>query len=141
MKIKLSALISLAFLTLLACNKDEDSSSTTITSKIWKIALIDKNPSTNPQGTISYYAVLDCEKDDTFKFESNGNLIIYRGASKCEVNETQNITQTYTLNRANKELVINGTRFILLEESKDQIKYYAVLPMVSETSSMIFLLQ
>ncbi|KHJ37477.1 hypothetical protein PBAC_23210 [Pedobacter glucosidilyticus] len=141
MKIKLSVFLTLTLLTLLACNKDEDSSSTTITSKIWKRALIDKNPSTNPQGAMSYYAVLDCEKDDTFKFESNGNLVINRGANKCETSEDSNNTQTYTLNRANKELLINGARFTLAEESSEQIKYYATLPMASGFSQVIFLLQ
>ena len=141
MKTKLSTFITLTLITFFACNKDENSSNTIITSKTWKRALIDKNPSTNPQGVISYYAVLDCEKDDTFKFESSDNLVINRGTNKCETNESQNSTQTYTLNRANKELVINGTRFTLVEESSEQIKYYATLPMASGFSQVIYLLQ
>lgn len=117
--------------TLSGCKKKSGDTADILNSKIWKKALTDKNPSTNPPGKILYNSVQNCEKDDTFKFESNGNLKVNRNANKCDQNELSEEIQTYTINRASKELVINGTKFTLAEESYDQLKYYA--PLSSET--------
>lgn len=141
MKINLLAVFALTFLTFSACKKDNKNSSDPLTSRTWKRGMNDKNTSTNPKGTVSYYAVKNCEKDDTFKFGSDGNLFLNRSSDQCEPNESQTETQTYTLNRTTKELVINGTKFTLAEESDSQIKYYAVLPPHTGFQYLIFLLQ
>jgi hypothetical protein len=137
MKIKNLTLIAFIILTISSCKKNSDNALNTLTTKTWKRALNDKNPSTNLQGTTLYYAVQNCEKDDTFKFGSDGNLILNRGTDKCESNETQN----YTLDRTKKELIINGNKFTLAEESSDQIKYYAAIPQASGFSYLIYLLR
>ena len=123
------------------CKKDNSSSSDILISKSWKRALIDKNPSTNPSNNVVYYAVQNCEKDDTFKFNSDGKLLLNRNTNKCDQSETQNITQSYTINKEKKELVIDGTIYILAEETSSQIKYYSVMPSATGFQYQIFLLQ
>lgn len=123
------------------CKKDNPGSSDILISKTWKRALNDKNPSTNPSGPIIYYAVQNCEKDDTFKFNSDGTLALDRSANKCDLGENQNVTQSYTVNRTNKELVIEGTKYTLAEETDSQIKYYTVIPSATGVQYLIYLLQ
>ncbi len=148
MKNKYLALVVLIGLTLSSCKKDSKSSFNTLLSKTWKRALADKNPSTNPaspSGTINssivYYAVQDCEKDDTFKFDTDGRLIFKRNIEKCDPMEQSDEVQSYTIDRVKKELTINGVKYILAEESKDQIKYYALLPSYNDPRYLVFLLQ
>jgi hypothetical protein len=123
------------------CSRDKESQLNTLTSKTWRRALTDLNPTTNPQGQIIYYAVLNCEKDDTFKFNEDGSLIIDRYDNKCAQDEFQIENQSYSLNRQTKELIIDGTTYILAEESNKQIKYYTVLPTTNGFQYLIFLLQ
>lgn len=141
MKIKYFVLTTLIILTLSSCKKNSNNSSNILTNKIWKRALNDKNPSTNPQGEVIYYPVQNCEKDDTFKFSTDGSLLVNHGTIKCESNELQNETQTYSLDRTKKELIINGIKFTLAEESSEQIKYYSVITQTSGFRYLIFLLQ
>lgn len=141
MKIKYLTLIALIILTLSSCKKNSENSLNTLTTKTWKRALNDKNTSTNPKGTTLYNAVQNCEKDDTSKFGSDGNLILNRGTDKCDPNETQTVTQIYTIDRATKELIINGNKFTLAEESSDQTKYYAVIPQASGFAYLVYLLE
>jgi hypothetical protein len=70
----------------------------------------------------------NCEKDDTFKFGSEGNLTINRNADKCDQNELQTEIQNYVLNRTTKEFVILEQKFTLAEESDSQIKYFTPIP-------------
>lgn len=123
------------------CGKENINSTDILVSKTWKRGLIDKNPSSNPTGKILYYAVLNCEKDDVFKFNSDGKLTINRSIEKCDINENQSETQTYTLDRTTKKLVINGIEYTLAEESKEQIKYFSPVPSTTGSDNLIFLLQ
>jgi hypothetical protein len=133
--------ILIAIFSLTNCKKDNPGSSDILLSKTWKKALSDKNPSSNPSGTVTYYAVQNCEKDDIFKFNSDGKLTLNKNADKCDPNENQNVTQSYTINRTSKELVIDGTKFTLAEETNSQIKYYTVVPSATGFQYLIFLLQ
>ena len=141
MNIKFLTFILIAVLGLTNCKKNKSTSTDILTSKTWKIALNDKNMSTNPTGTVTYLSVQNCDLDDTFNFGKDGKILINKGAVKCEQNETQNSTQTYILNRTTKEFTINGTKFILAEESSSQIKYYTAIPRASGFQFLIFLLQ
>jgi hypothetical protein len=85
--------------------------------------------------------VQNCEKDDTFKFGVDSKLEINKNSDKCDQNENQNSTQTYTLNRTTKEFIINVTKFTLAEESNNQIKYYEIVPSNTGFEYIIFLLQ
>lgn len=124
------------------CKKDDNHSPVNIlSSKVWKRGLTDKNPATNPSGKIVYYAVKDCEKEETFKFDLNGTLTLNRHGEKCDPNESTQEILSYTLNQETKKLTIDGTDYILLEESENQIKYAAVLPSATGDEYLIFLLQ
>lgn len=123
------------------CKKESRSSPDILTSRTWKMGLNDLNPQTNSQGQTLYYPVQTCEKDDTFKFTQDGNFIINRNIDKCNENELQIESQTYTLNRQTKKLIINGTVFTLVEVSNSQVKYYAPIPSTNGFKYQIFLLQ
>ena len=141
MKTSLLSLLLIMFFTLTNCKKETSSSAEILTTKIWKRSLTDMNPSSNPSGSVIYYAVQNCEKDDVFKFNTDGNLEINKNSDKCDPNETQNTTQNYSLNRTTKEFIINGIKYTLAEESNTQIKYYATVPLNSSFQNLIFLLQ
>ncbi len=140
MKTQYFIILAFSILTLSSCKKD-DKSSDILVSKTWKRALTDKNPATNPAGTVIYYAVQNCEKDNTFKFGTNGHLTLKKGSEKCDPNELETETQAYALNRATKEFSMNGIKFTLAEESNGQIKYYAPLAPPNDAKHIIFLLQ
>jgi len=135
------AIIPFTFFIFSGCKKDSKKTADILTSKTWKIGLTDKNPSTNPQGSIMYNPAPNCTMDDTFKFGPDGKLVLNRNTEKCGQNELQTETQTYTINRATKKLTIDGMEFNLAEESNIQIKYYAAIPSTTGFVNMIFLLQ
>jgi hypothetical protein len=138
---KTKFLVPLLLLIVAFSNCKKDGNSSILSSRIWTRALNDKNPATNPSGRILYYAVQNCEKDDTYEFELDGKLLVNRNADKCDPNELQNETQSYSLNRATKELIINGNKFTLAEESRRQIKYYAPMNSGTGYDYIVFLLQ
>ncbi|OGX85906.1 hypothetical protein BEN48_13910 [Hymenobacter glacialis] len=111
-------------------------------TKSWKRGMQDKNPSANPANVL-FYPVQTCEQDDTFTFAADGTVLIDQGATKCSQNEPRTVSQSYSIDRTTKELRINGQKFKLLEETREQIKYSAELPPVNGAgfSSLIFLLQ
>jgi hypothetical protein len=129
------------FLALLSSckEKDENEPANFLLAKDWKRGLVDKNTSTNPPGRIVYYAVLNCQKEDTFRFGSDGTLTINQGTDKCDNNESVYKTVAYTKN--NKDLILDGVKFTLAEESKTQIKYYAPLPPATGYDYMVYLLE
>jgi hypothetical protein len=137
----IAALSLFTLFTFSGCKKDNKNSTDIFTSKTWKRGLTDKNPSTNPPGKVLYNPVQNCEKDDTFKFATDGSFIVNRNAEKCDPDELQNETDTYTLNTTTKEFVINGVSYTLAEESANQIKYYVAIPSQTGYNYMVFLLQ
>lgn len=141
MKIKVLIVILFVSITFSNCRKDKQDPPQTLTSKIWKRGLTDINPSTNPHGKVIYYAVKNCEKDDTFKFGTNGKLILNRNEDKCDPDKSQIASKSYVIDRAAKKLVINGTEYTLAEVSKNQIKYYSAIPAGTGYEYLIFLLQ
>lgn len=142
--VKSSTTILFTFLSLVFvnCDKNNNVPEDILSSKVWNRAIIDLNSSTNPSGEVSYYLVSDCELDDSFNFKSDGTLVINRNENKCDPNEIQYDTLSYSIDRTNKELVIDGFTYTLLEESLNQIKYSALVPYgTSFGKTQIFLLQ
>lgn len=136
----LSFVIIIVFLN--ACKKDNGEITTSfLTSKTWKRALADKNTSTNPPGRILYDPRLDCQKDDIYQFSSDGTLRIDKGANKCNQNELNNETLAYTYKKDNKELLIDGKKYTLAEESNNQIKYYTRMPSITGYDYIVYLLE
>ncbi len=141
MRVNIFIGILLVLVAFAGCKKDEQDPPQILTSKIWERGLIDKNPSTNPEGDVIYYAVRDCEKDNTFKFDTKGELIINKNDEKCKPNEPQIEIENYSINRAEKQLIINGIEYTLAEESENQIKYYSAISTETGYEYLIFLLQ
>ena len=123
------------------CKKEEHLSDI-LTSKTWKRGSVDLNPSTNPAGEYQYYPIWYCDTDDKYTFSKDGNLVIERGANKCEPDEIQTETLLYSIDRETNILIIDSTTYILAEESETQIKYYILVPHGTNlTNYVIFLLQ
>lgn len=124
------------------CRKEESEEMIdVITSKTWKFGLTDLNKQTNPSGNNAYYAVLECEQDDTFTFKTDGTVLRAYGAKKCTGNDAANQTFSYSYNKATKELVMDGVKYTVVEENKTQFKYVQTMPNVSGVSNQIYLLQ
>lgn len=130
------------FVLVFACKKDENEEMIDIiTSKNWKFGLTDLNTHTNPSGNNTNYAVLDCEKDDTFTFKTDGTMVRVFGAKKCDGDTGTSKTVKYSFNKDTKELVIDGVKYTVVEENKSQLKYVLVTTAASGTSNIIYLLQ
>lgn len=139
---KISAFAFITFLTIfLACKKDENEEIIDIlTSKAWRFGLKDLNASTNPAGNNIFFAVPECEQDDTFTFRADGKMIRAYGAKKCDGNTAANKTVDYSFNKQTKELTIDGVKYTVVEENKTQFKYYAVIPNATGFNNVIYLL-
>lgn len=124
-----------------SCQKNDDVEPTSfIQSKEWKPGLIDKKPSTNPSGRILYSAVQNCQKDDSYRFNTDNTLTINQGKEKCSTNEAAIKNVSYSYNSNNKELIIDGRKYTLAEESTVQLKYFAPLPSNTGYDYIVFLL-
>lgn len=123
----------------LQCKKDNQETDALTTNK-WKRGLTDKNISSNPPGRILYHTALNCQKDDELKFNPSGTLMINNGADKCDADEPEAESLTYSYNRASKEFVIDTERYTLAEETDNQIKYFAPLPSASGYDYVVYLL-
>lgn len=125
---------------MLGCFKNENimDNGSILTSKKWKRGLTDLNPSSNPKGKTIYYAVKDCEKDDTLKFDSN-SLTISENDNKC--GEKEIISVHYTIDREKKEITINNQTYKIAEETENQIKYYSVISSSTGYDFLIYLFQ
>ncbi|MNJ92880.1 hypothetical protein D3C87_105540 [compost metagenome] len=126
----------------LACKKDENEELIEIiTSKAWRFGLTDLNTRTNPSGTVTYFAVPECEQDDTFTFKTDGTMVRTFGAKKCEGNTATSKTVNYSFNKETKELIIDGIKYSVAEENKSQFKYVLTVPEATGFSNRIYLLQ
>lgn len=134
-------LIFMGALAFTGCKKKDHKN--ILTSKTWKRGMTDKNPATNPDGNVLYYAVQDCDKDDTFKFGTNGQLMLNRGEDKCDPDEVETEVLSYTIDRSAKKITIDGMKYDLLEESNNQIKLALFIPYSTgyQNRTFIFLLQ
>ncbi|WAC40092.1 hypothetical protein [Pedobacter sp. SL55] len=125
----------------IGCKKDENEEIIdVITSKTWKFGLTDLNTHTNPSGSNTYYAVLECEQDDTFTFKADGTLVRNFSTKKCEGDVGASKTVNYSYNKEIKELTIDGVKYSVVEENRSQLKYILTTPATSGVSNKIYLL-
>lgn len=130
--------VFLLFTLLFSCKKEEhEQMIDVLTSKTWKFGMKDLNASTNPSGTNFYFAVPECEQDDTFLFREDGTMIRNYGPKKCDGETTANKTVPFSFNKQTKELIIDGVKYKVVEENKTQFKYV----LVTITGTAIYLLQ
>ena len=95
-------------------------------SKTWRYA--DPKEDKNPVYYVDCgYAMLsDCNKDDRFKFHSNGKLNMYYGEENCYFFEKEIMDYSYDIE--NKMLIIDNYQFRVLELSEQQIKFVIKVP-------------
>ena len=141
MKINRLLILILPAILNLQCKKDEIAPKDVLLHKSWKKTIADKNLYSNPPGKILYATVLTCQKDDIYKFNEDGKLILQKGSAKCQQIEASSESISYSYNSATKELIIGGTNYTLAEASEDQIKYYTALPAGSGSDYLVFLLE
>lgn len=138
----LALFILLLLIIAFACKKDENEEIIDIiTSKAWKFGLTDLNTHTNPAGNNSYYAVLECEKDDTFTFKTDGTMVRTFNSKKCDGDVGAFKTVNYSFNKDTRELTIDGVKYAVTEENKSQLKYVLVTPAATGANNRIYLLQ
>lgn len=116
-------ILSLAFL-FISCENEGKNDADFLYSKTWKIGLTDNNPSTNPQGQIVYHAPKQCDLDDIYSFQKNGEVLINKGNEKCTADESSSETATFSIDVENKVLTIGNEHFTIVDFNKSQIKYY-----------------
>lgn len=136
---KFNTLLLFLFILFFGCKNDGVEVKVSLTSKMWTPALIDKNTSTNPSGQVLYKAFLNCEKDDTYSFGADGKLTINRGVNQCNSSEINKEILNYTYSANTKELVINGIKYTVVDESEVQLKYYTAIPNATSFQYLIFL--
>jgi hypothetical protein len=125
----------------LSCKKENKDDLEILTSKTWKYGLTDHNMATNPPGVILYHAVQTCEQDDRLVFKPDGRLIINRGYVQCNSSEKAIDTVSYSYDKFNKKLTVDGVVYIIAGESTSQIKYYIATPSASGYNWIVFLLE
>ena len=116
--IKYLGLISLATLLIFgACSKKDDDNppektkTELLTAGFWKVTAMTVDPGINFGGTIitDFYAqMLDCQKDDLTKFETNGKITDDEGATKCDPNDPQTTNNgSWVLSADGKSITIS----------------------------------
>lgn len=125
MKKRLSFILALAVVCsfFVGCKKDKEEPIDILTSKAWKRAAVDKNPSTNPKGTIKYLENLDCLKGDVFYFYDNGTYEIKNPDGTCPTQTYGFKNSKYNLN-SNEFYFGSGPAGTIAEISKNQLKFY-----------------
>lgn len=124
-----------------SCDKSIVKDENIFMTKTWKRGIIDKNPNSNPPGKIGYYAVLECEKDDTLKFNTVSTLTIEKGQNKCNSTESSTEIIQYTYDNLKNELIMDGVKYIVTEESNGQIKYLAPTPSLTGYDYVAYILE
>ncbi|MFX3626023.1 MAG: hypothetical protein ACN6I4_01565 [bacterium] len=112
MKTRLFTLLIASLLTFSNCKKEEDntpisSSPSTPTSST--------NMKLLTNGTVKGWKFIsskfngnditqECEKDDVYAFNTNGNYIVHTNANKCSSNEPDEVANTWEFNNDEKEI-------------------------------------
>jgi hypothetical protein len=126
---------------LLSCKKQgvqSDSEREILLSKSWKLAIKDKNVSSNPSGVI-LYAELVCTGDDRYKFEANNVLKVLKEKGNCFLYKPDDFAGSYNL--STRELSYDGSTYKIAEISANQIKFYRILPSTTNYQVLVYLLE
>lgn len=99
-----------------SCKKDSEPLSTQKIDGKWKItSSIIKD--TNGGADIDLFTDLDaCVKDNTYEFTAAGVYIADESSLKCEEEDPQNLTGSYTYTSNDKTLTITTNSFIVVSE-------------------------
>ncbi|UYQ93183.1 hypothetical protein MKQ68_24170 [Chitinophaga horti] len=127
---KVMIIVAAIATTLFACEKEEtiDNASTAaafLKAGEWVPTTIDQNPVTSPAGKLLYNPVLECQKDDTYKFSAD-SMTVNKGATLCGGDET-GYQVKYSMDFNRRKITINGVEYMLGEVTPKQLKYYVRL--------------
>jgi len=97
-----------------SCSKEDDNDekdtpktkTELLTVSKWKMTAFTVNPAVDGQ-TDLYASMEDCEKDDTFKFNTNGTYTSYEENNICEDSEPQE-SGTWSFNSTKTELLMDN---------------------------------
>jgi hypothetical protein len=101
--IMLSSIIAINF----SCTKTPASITDTATllqNKNWKITALTISPAYFGITDVLNGLYFDCEKDDLYQFNSNGNFVLDNGATKCAPTDPQTQSGSWNYNSSNKNL-------------------------------------
>jgi hypothetical protein len=91
-----------------SCDKDDDPmTNEDLIIGTWRLSAFTVSPELPFIGSNVYSQIPDCTKDDLSIFEDNGVFKVDEGASKCNPNDPQTITGSYTFNPDMTVLTIN----------------------------------
>ena len=84
-----------------------------LADKVWVLTAVSVNPalSTNTGAAVTdlYPYIPACTKDDTEQFVSGGVLKLDEGATKCDANDPQTVTGTWTAAKSGNDTVLHAT--------------------------------
>ncbi len=113
-------LLGCAALTLLfaSCKKDDSTKDAgargSLTNGQWKVtassAVIEYPAPIGTQNQDVYSILPECQKDNLFRFNSDGNIISNEGATKCNASDPQETTNgKWTLSSDEKKMSLSGS--------------------------------
>jgi hypothetical protein len=82
-----------------------------ILNKNWQTTVFTVDPGINLGGTVItdlYAQWEDCDKDDLFRFSSDGNIIDDEGALKCDASDPQTVTRKWSANSTGTIITLTG---------------------------------
>lgn len=114
---QLLPILALVFsLSFVSCSSDDDGddnpSKTTseyLTSGSWKVSAMTIDPGLNFGGVVitDFFAQIPaCTQDDLTNFQSDGTVVFDEGATKCNPNDPQTTSGTWTLASDNKTMTV-----------------------------------
>ncbi len=124
-KIKVASLFLMIFLA--ACSKKDDTIANNsktpmelITNGKWYISAYTSSVPIDWNGNgvliTNLFATMDaCEKDNYFVFKSNLQILFNAGATKCNVNDPQEETETWKFQNNDKEVVVDDEPYTIVE--------------------------
>lgn len=103
--------LAIISLSIFACNKDEDVLSTTsktemLVSNTWKISKMKVAQNNATLTDIYDIFYKDCEKDDTYKFYTDGSYMLFVGTEKCDTDELDQ-SGTWRFSGTQTRLIMN----------------------------------
>jgi|GEM_PF-2807262 len=142
-------LIFLGFFIISSCKKDKDETVVVkdftlkaLTSKSWKAVLDDGNVSVNPKaGTYMYYALHLWEYDDIITFRTDDKVNYNYGVSKAPDYLQMPELKTYSIDLANKILIIDGVRYQILELSSSRLKYSLAVTIGGTNTNLVYMFE
>ena len=90
-----------------SCKKSNVSTTDTsalLQNKNWKITALTMNPGYFGITDVLNGLFFDCEKDDIYEFNANGNFVLDNGSTKCAPTDPQTQTGSWNYNSSSKNL-------------------------------------